>query len=294
MNFHAGKKNISKTHANSSSQSHNITDNQPSFRFIDNRPHVLAQRKLKEMANGNLPSLKTAQLKEMSNKYLGQLKRDSFFNQGVVILNNSPIQRKPSNINKTWNLDIQNNLIANQGAQRRARSVAWPRNKLIIGGNDPYTGGHLFKAEYGGPDNITNVVPWDDGAERKYATFEAAYKRSALKEAADNQGNYISEIAVSASFTEENKVKANTIKGYRDAQYKIKKPDIAKIVNKTLSLTPTKVKSKDKNGNEIELSQNDLGHSAIPSESELTQLLTQTDEYLEAIKNESETIEKGD
>jgi hypothetical protein len=212
-----------------------------------------------------------------------------------INVKSQPVQKKPRDIKSKWQLNIQNNAIANQGAQRRGRSVAWPRNKLIVGGNDPYTGGHLFKAEYGGPDNITNVVPWDNGAEDKYSNFEAAYRRAALAKAKQGDGNATSEISVTASFKEEKDVNANTIKGYRDhQQHNIRKPDIAKIVNQTLSLTPTKVESKDDNGNEIKLTQNDLGHTSIPPKEQLTTLLSLTDADLMAVKHEADSVEKGD
>jgi hypothetical protein len=50
-----------------------------------------------------------------------------------------------------------------------------PKDKLV--------GGHLFKAEFGGPDDETNVVPWSQTAEREHGVFEKTYEAAAVKDA---------------------------------------------------------------------------------------------------------------
>lgn len=129
-----------------------------------------------------------------------------------IIKNGSTVQCKPNNITNHRNTLTMDGTgggepqIVNAPAQRANRSVAYPINTMIelgiIESSDaPLTGGHLFKAEYGGNDDITNVVPWNDSAERAYSTFENAYKRNCANRARQNGGQQATiDVVASANF----------------------------------------------------------------------------------------------
>lgn len=117
--------------------------------------------------------------------------------------------------------------IVNAPANRAARSVAYPINSMIelgiIGSSDaPLTGGHLFKAEYGGQDDITNVVPWNADAETKYSTFENAYNRHCSARARENGGQQATiDVVATAKFGSDSAKRrevANILRGVGESE----------------------------------------------------------------------------
>src|SRR5438552_13541562 len=93
------------------------------------------------------------------------------------------IQRKPSDINGTFALNYDNTgKLLNAGAVRATtgRRTAIINAQLTKGWVTPnnlqLTGGHLFKREFGGPDDDTNVVPWATSNEAAFGVTEDEYK----------------------------------------------------------------------------------------------------------------------
>lgn len=208
-------------------------------------------------------------------------------------VNRETIQRKPKDINSRWQLHIVGDNVANTPAGRNDRTVAWSLNKLKdYGVESDYLGGHLFKAEYGGHDDISNVVPWTQTAESKYSTFERAYLRSAKGAVSAPGGSATSNISTKATFKDVNAIHANDIKGNRPSEFKIRKPAIAKVVNRALSLIPTKVVSKDDRRNEVELGGNDIGHVLNVHSEGLTKLVNESDDYIQAIEDDIGRVER--
>jgi Domain of unknown function (DUF4157) len=265
----------------------------------------IAQR----MANDGAPQSQTPQLEAHGDAHNGDSQetqdlatnyfpkkshaaRPQHWPAGTGFSQSMSLQLVPKDINRSWTFTIAGDKIVNSAALRNTRSVAWPLNKLTNNGLDSsYLGGHLFKAEYGGHDDITNVVPWIQTAENKYATFEKAYKRGTEQAAAAaNSGAATTTVDVSASFKDEKYLHANDIKGYRPQGSAVQKPKIAKIVNRTLSLIPVKVSSKDSLGNAVQMGSNDLGHVA-PNPDGLQALVQQPDTYLVDIETDVDRIE---
>lgn len=101
------------------------------------------------------------------------------------------IQRKPADINNTYTLDfddkgVMTNVGAGRSKLKRATIInahmrsGWVTPKTLL------TGGHLFKREFGGPDDETNVVPWMQTTEDNYTKFEDEYHEAAKQDAADS------------------------------------------------------------------------------------------------------------
>jgi hypothetical protein len=90
-----------------------------------------------------------------------------------------PTQLKPKDIKGTHTLSVDAaGNVTNGEAGRDAVPVSYPLNALIfhkIVKASPVIGGHLFKREYGGPDDFSNVVTWGQGSEDAYTTFENQY-----------------------------------------------------------------------------------------------------------------------
>lgn len=101
------------------------------------------------------------------------------------------IQRKPADINGTFPLNYDNTgKLLNAGAARATtgRRTAIINAQLTKGWVSPnnlqLTGGHLFKREFGGPDDDTNVVPWMTSNEAAFGVTEDEYRAAADKDAA--------------------------------------------------------------------------------------------------------------
>jgi hypothetical protein len=111
-------------------------------------------------------------------------------NTAVRHLLGERIQRKPRDFENHNTLTVdQAGTILNHPAQRDQVPTAYPINRVREGDLIEHSesaemiGGHMFKAEYGGVDDINNVVPWNAASEKAYSTFEKAYKALADKRA---------------------------------------------------------------------------------------------------------------
>jgi hypothetical protein len=94
------------------------------------------------------------------------------------------IQRKPKDIDQKFKLEYDDkgelkNVGASRAAVGRAAKVNYFIRQEWVKPETPLIGGHLFKREYGGPDDETNVVPWTHDAEDKFTTFEDDYASKA-------------------------------------------------------------------------------------------------------------------
>jgi hypothetical protein len=101
------------------------------------------------------------------------------------------IQRKPADIDGTFTLNYDNTgKLLNAGAVRATtgRRTAIINAQLTKGWVTPNNlqlkGGHLFKREFGGVDDDTNVVPWLESNEAAFGVVEDEYKAAADKDAA--------------------------------------------------------------------------------------------------------------
>jgi hypothetical protein len=101
------------------------------------------------------------------------------------------IQRKPADIDGTFALSYDNTgKLLNAGATRATtgRRTAIINAQLTKGWVTPnnlqLTGGHLFKREFGGPDDDTNVVPWLTSNEAAFGIIEDQYRAAADTDAA--------------------------------------------------------------------------------------------------------------
>lgn len=101
------------------------------------------------------------------------------------------IQRKPLDIDKSDHLNYaQTGKFTNVAETRAKLKAAAILNAQLRDGwvtpNEQLTGGHLFKREFGGPDNPTNVVPWRQSVEDDFTLFENDYKAKADRDAEKN------------------------------------------------------------------------------------------------------------
>jgi hypothetical protein len=103
----------------------------------------------------------------------------------IVTAQRAVIQRKPADIDGTHALSYDaTGKLLNVAA---ARAADTPRTRRInaqmtdgwVTPNQQLIGGHLFKAEFGGPDDDSNVVPWIPGVEAEFGLVETDYKKAA-------------------------------------------------------------------------------------------------------------------
>jgi hypothetical protein len=119
------------------------------------------------------------------------------------------IQRKPADINGTHELKYDDKgTFTNKGADR-TRGL---KRTVVINGqvkdgwvtpSEKIMGGHLFKSEFGGPDDETNVVPWTQNTENDFSGFEKLYKDTAdkdAKNAASANNSFTAAVKTKATF----------------------------------------------------------------------------------------------
>ncbi|PHN02209.1 eCIS core domain-containing protein [Flavilitoribacter nigricans] len=92
MNTRADKKQENKSHSAASAVSEKQGSSESTFQFADNRPEVVAQRKLQDMANSSLQANQIAQLQAMTNNHSAQ--------------GQQPIQKKENNTGLPDNLKM--------------------------------------------------------------------------------------------------------------------------------------------------------------------------------------------
>lgn len=119
----------------------------------------------------------------------------------------SPIQFKPKDIKSTHTLTVdKDGKITNSEAGRSDPPVSYPLNMAIKKGflkskDGDAVGGHLFKREYGGADNYSNVVTWSKKSESQFTEFEELYLDKAKKDAAGKKGGVARQVKTEASFS---------------------------------------------------------------------------------------------
>ncbi|MEM9535071.1 MAG: DUF4157 domain-containing protein [Cyanobacteria bacterium P01_E01_bin.45] len=117
-----------------------------------------------------------------------------------------PIQFKPKDIKSTHTLNVDNDgKITNSEAGRSDPPVSYPLNMAIKKGlvkskDGDAVGGHLFKREYGGADNYSNVVTWSTKSESQFTTFENQYLEKA-REDATGKGGVARQVNTEAKFS---------------------------------------------------------------------------------------------
>ena len=121
------------------------------------------------------------------------------------------IQLKPANINGTKDLVYDATGTLTNVAAPRAKGLKRPLviNAQLKAGwvtpGTPVMGAHLVKAEFGGPDDETNVVPWGQTTEDRFSIFEDEYKAAAdkdAKQAATTNTGFAATINTHATFAD--------------------------------------------------------------------------------------------
>jgi hypothetical protein len=96
------------------------------------------------------------------------------------------LQLKPADIRHNFALTYGSdgtptNASAARGTVSRAALINWRIREGWVTPAETLIGGHLFKREFGGPDDDTNVVPWKNEAEASFTDFEDAYSLAAKR-----------------------------------------------------------------------------------------------------------------
>ncbi len=124
---------------------------------------------------------------------------------------NSHIQLKPADINQSHTLNYDDTGKLTNAAAPRSTGLKRPlviNAQLKKGWVTPDTkvkGGHLFKAEFGGVDDETNVVPWQISTEDAFTTFEETYKAAAdidAAQAATTKSPFAATVHTKATFVD--------------------------------------------------------------------------------------------
>ncbi|MEH2008525.1 eCIS core domain-containing protein [Nostoc sp.] len=119
----------------------------------------------------------------------------------------SSVQLKPKDIKNTHTLKVDNTgIITNAQADRNDPPVSYPLSIAITKGvlkskDSSPVGGHLFKREYGGADDYSNVVTWSQKSEDNFTIFENQYLAQARANAIGN-GGVSREVQTEATFTD--------------------------------------------------------------------------------------------
>jgi hypothetical protein len=166
--------------------------------------------------------------------------------QKTNLASGSTVQLKPKNINTTHTLNVDNaGNITNAEAGRNDPPVSYPLNMAITKGvinskEGDAVGGHLFKREYGGADDYSNVVTWSQKSEGEFTTFENQYLEQARTDAI-GKGGVLRKVTTEATFTDFN-VNLGEI-SLPDKQA----PDGSMIKNRTIETEKDKKEGKEAN-----------------------------------------------
>jgi len=145
-----------------------------------------------QRAKENPQLLKTTDIihlqRTLGNKAVSRLLPARPISSGVLA-RGPLIQLKPADINGTQDINYDSTGKLLNAPAPRARGL---KRSIIINSqlkdgwatpNTQVMGAHLIKAEYGGPDNETNVVPWIQSTEDRFGLFEGEYRAAADKDA---------------------------------------------------------------------------------------------------------------
>lgn len=239
MNNHADKtqENKSQSFANRAAQKQSTIES--SLQFVDNRPEVIVWRKLQEMADNSphVKQLKTIQIMADNSLQVRESKKGSV------------VQLKPKDFKRKHTLSVdRDGAVTNAEANRAAIPVSYPMNALIyhkIIDVSEVVGGHLFKREYGGPDDFSNVVTWSHDAEDNFTLYENAYLNDARDDAVrKDKGAHDRVISCEAKFST-NKINVNRVgAGDEDKSPEAKEArhKISKLLAGGIESIPDKVK----------------------------------------------------
>lgn len=216
--------------------------------FIDNRPEAAVQRKMAEVIH-NSPHVVGLQ-QRLRGMFGGTMRGHAGAGKesaNVMRREAHSIQLKPKDIKETHTLHVDaNGNITNAEAQRADVPVSYPMNALIfhkIIGAKPVVGGHLFKREYGGQDDFSNVVTWSTAQEQSFTNYENQYLNDA-REAAGREGAHDRTIKTKAKFATA-KVKAAKLPEINDGDTKKKakqaRHKVSKMIKGGVETIPTEV-----------------------------------------------------
>lgn len=180
-------------------------------------PHLIAPREQAKVALTQAKALTTNQdifLRQGNYQPSAQLRQSSLGNELPHSLQQAvgptrqtrPIQFKPKDIKSTHTLNVDNaGQITNGEAGRSDIPVSYPLNLAIKKGllkskDGDAVGGHLFKREYGGSDDYSNVVTWSSKSESQFTEFENLYLDKA-KDDARGKGGVAREVKTEATFS---------------------------------------------------------------------------------------------
>jgi hypothetical protein len=205
MNTHVDKTQENKSQSESNAESQMQNSAESTFQFVDNRPEAIAQRKLQEMANNSPQVSQLRAFQEMANNS-SKVKQAS--NERSIV------QLKPKDFKRQHTLSVDaTGSVTNAEAGRDPTPVSYPLNALIfhklVGVDEAVVGGHLFKREYGGPDDFSNVVTWNHASEDNFTTYENAYLNDARNDA-QTKGAHDRVIETEAKFST-NKINVSKI-----------------------------------------------------------------------------------
>lgn len=158
------------------------------------------------------------------------------------------VQRKPSNISKNHLLKLdKTGVILNAEADRSDPPVSFPLNTIIalrLIDHEDVVGGHLFKREYGGLDDYSNVVTWSERSEAAFTSFENDYIEEARNGARAAGKKVTYKVKTDASFPNVGINKSDLFSGPDQPQGKPAdnaRHKIWSLIKKSLETVPTAV-----------------------------------------------------
>lgn len=183
MLSHAHRKQGTKSQSNAGTASLSYSKGNTAFRFIDNRPEAMVQRKLQEAANKNPRNLSFTQLKKWANEFkasqanpLQAIKQ----NNKTMQLAKVTVRNQTDSYTSGWLQAETQSTGVESGPQNEAARV-----EAIAGGT--WVGGHMVNDRMGGTGGYSNIVPITSSMNGRHKTIENA----ARNKIGNGLGNYI-------------------------------------------------------------------------------------------------------
>lgn len=144
------------------------SNNGENFGLVDNRPAMIAQRKVEQIATKGLQNKHLTQLQSLANRYTAQQEYPTQLiqaNTGTIQLKTVTVKNKINNYSSGWQQNESLSTGVDSGPQAEAQKVA-----SIAGGN--WVGGHMVNDRLGGTGGFSNIVPITSSMNGKHHTIE--------------------------------------------------------------------------------------------------------------------------
>ena len=160
-------------------------------------------------AHTGAPDVATARAGSIDPVSLLQLQRSAGNVAVSAMLARLLIQRKPADINASHTVTFSNKGPIGVAKAPRVKGLkpsllinAQIKDGWVLPNGVKLKGGHLLKAQYGGPDDATNVVSWSTACEEDFGRYEDTFAAAAKEQSRKDKQSVTIKLDKAATFAD--------------------------------------------------------------------------------------------